>query len=174
LDPFLAENPKILHKVEQQKQNGLKVTLTKAEVRKLMTSLKDNHLNVYKKVKSLSFKDQRKLFVQDILNSLGLGALGNSLGKLGSSALGVGAVAAGVGVGAIAGRVAQNNMLAELKKQKFKIDGDMIMMRNQRDNERAKLDYKVGELENQLGELSDSSETGVNLLNLWVDGHSLI
>ncbi len=139
-----------------------------------MISLKGSHLNVYKKVKGLTLKDQRKLFIQDILGSLGLGDVAKALGPLGSSALGVGALAAGAGVGAVVGRVAQNNMITELKQQKFKIDGDMVMMRNQRDNERAKLDYKVGELENQIGELYDSSETGVNLINLWVDGHSLI
>ena len=174
MDPFLAANPEILEKVDQQKQSGQKITLRKAEVRKLITSLKENHYSVYQKVKGLGLKDQRKLFIESILNTIGLGSLAKTLGPLGSTALGVGAVAAGAGVGMIAGRVAQNNMLTELKKQKFKIDGDMVMLRNQRDNERAKLDYKVGELENQLGELYDSSETGVNQINLWVDGHSLI
>ena len=49
-----------------------------------------------------------------------------------------------------------------------------MMIRTQADNNRSKLEFKLGELETQISDLSETSESGVNLLNLWVDSHVLI
>ncbi len=164
----------IIDRLKMDVQHGQRPALTRSDVRKLLLKLKFKSPKTFSKVKALSSKDQRKLFLQAILEPLGLGGLGKMLGPLGTSALGVGVVGAAAGLGALAGRASQSNEITELKQKKLEIDSQLMMLINQRDNERGKLDYKLGELENQLSELHDMSDSGVNNLNLWVDSHTLL
>ena len=148
--------------------------LSRHDVRKLLLQLRAKDPTAYKQVKTLPFTQQRKLFLEPILNALGLGSISSALGPLGTSLMGVGGVVAGVGLGALAGRMGQNNELSRLKQEKMKIDSELMMVKSQRDSDRAKFDFKLGELENQLADLNESAESGANLIGLWVDSHALI
>ena len=143
-------------------------------MRKLLLKLKDKNPAAYEQVKKLKFTEQRKLFLEPILNALGLGSIANAFGPLGTTLVGLGGVAAGVGIGAIAGRASQNNEIRKLHEEKNKYDSELLMVEGQRDSARAKFEYKLNELENQLADLSQSGDSGVNLISLWVDSHTFI
>jgi hypothetical protein len=153
---------------------GRSPNLRKSDVRKLMLELKSENPDAYKKVKKLNFNQQRKLFIGPILNALGLGDLANTLGPLGTSGLGLGLIGAGVGAGAIGGRISQSMEISYLQKEKDKINSQLMMIENQAVSEKSKLEAKIGDLEGQLRDLNESSESGVNDLNLWVDSHYLV
>jgi len=153
---------------------GKPFKLNRTDVRKLMVELRHANPQAYEQAKIMNLNQRRKLFMGPIFEALGLGELSEKLGPLGSTLLGVGTVAAGVGVGAIAGRMGQSNTIDELNREKNKIESSLMMIRTQAENNRSKLEFKLGELETQISDLSETSESGVNLLNLWVDSHVLI
>jgi len=139
-----------------------------------MVELHHANPEVYKQAKKMSFDQRRQLFIKPILEALGLKELSDKLDPLGSTLLGVGTIAAGLGVGAAAGRIGQSNTIEELTREKNKVEGTLMMIRTQAENNRSKLEFKIGELETQISDLNETSESGVNLLNLWVDSHVLI
>jgi hypothetical protein len=153
---------------------GKPFNLNRKDVRKLMLELKHANPGVYQSAKNMNFTQRRQLFIKPILEALGLSDLSSQISPLASTLIGVGTIAGGLGVGAMAGRISQSNTIKELTHEKNKVEGALMMVRTQAENNRSKLEFKIGELETQISDLNETSESGVNLLNLWVDSHVLI
>ena len=83
--------------------------------------------------------------------------------------LGLGVVGAGVGIGALAGRHMQNVELERLQEEAAKIEQHLMSVKAERDTGRSRLEFKLEELQSNMTNLSQSTDSGIYRINMWFD-----